>query len=188
MGYEVDPAVQSYYAAVPESDRLTTWGRLEAERTRELLGRFLPPAPATVLDVGGAEGAYALPLAAAGYTVRLLDPAPVHIEAARAASATQPGTPLASAEIGDARELPYADNSADAVLLLGPLYHLTDQRDRLKALDEALRVLRPGGVLFAAAISRFASSVDGVRAGLYADPVFNTMIEGGLRDGVHRNP
>jgi SAM-dependent methyltransferase len=188
MGYRLEPDIQAHYGVGLEGSRLTTWGRLEAIRTRELLDRYLPPAPATVYDVGGAEGPYALPLARAGYAVHLLDPFPPHVAAARAGSAAQPGMPLASAEVGDARELPYADASADAVLLLGPLYHLVERADRLRALTEARRVLRPGGVVVVAAISRFASVLDGVTAGMIGDPVFEAIVAGALADGVHRNP
>lgn len=188
MSYELHPDIQAHYATGPERDRLLTWGRLEGVRTRELLHRFLPRAPAIVLDIGGAEGAYALPLARSGYAVHLLDPWPPHVEAARASSTAQPGAPLASAAVGDAGDLPYEDASADAVLLLGPLYHLITRADRLRALGEAMRVLRPGGVLLVAAISRFASIYDGVRSGAIADPSFEAIVEGDLRDGVHRNP
>ncbi|MUL41945.1 class I SAM-dependent methyltransferase [Streptomonospora sp. PA3] len=180
--------VVAHYSRGVERDRLGTWGRLEALRTRELLARFLPSAPAVVWDVGGAEGAYALPLAEAGYEVYLLDPVPAHVDAARAASARQAAAPLAGAVVGDARGLPAASATADAVLLLGPLYHLTEARDRESALTEAYRVLRPGGRLLAAAISRFASTLDGLRAGMAADPVFEGVIEGDLDTGVHRNP
>jgi ubiquinone/menaquinone biosynthesis C-methylase UbiE len=188
MGYEIDSAIQEHYGIGVERDRLTTWGRLEAVRTRELLDRFLPEPPAVVLDVGGAEGAYALPLAAAGYEVHLIDPVERHVAAARAAAATAPA-PLASASVGDARALPQADGSADAVLLLGPLYHLVEAADRAAALAEARRVLRPGGMLLAAAISRFASALDGgVRAGYFGDPRFAAIVDRDLTDGVHRNP
>jgi ubiquinone/menaquinone biosynthesis C-methylase UbiE len=184
----IDPEIAAHYALGVERDRLTTWGRLEAERTRELLDRHLPRPPAVILDIGGAEGAYALPLSAAGYTVHLLDGFEAHIDAARSASAAQPAAPLASATVGDARALPFGDASADAVLLLGPLYHLIEAGDRATALAEAHRVLRPGGRLFGAAISRFASTIDGLRAGAIFDPRFEAIVEGDLRDGVHRNP
>jgi SAM-dependent methyltransferase len=64
--------------------------------------------------------------------------------------------------VSDARELDLADTCADAVLLLGPLYHLRRRADRLRALGEARRVVRPGGPVFAAAISRWAPRIDGV--------------------------
>lgn len=180
--------IAAHYAQGVERNRLATRGRLESLRTRELMARYLPPAPAVVLDVGGAEGAYALPLARAGYTVHLLDALPAHVDAARAASARQSTAPLASAEVGDARELPFADGTADAVLLLGPLYHLVEPADRALALTEAHRVLRPGGRVLAAAISRFASTLDGMRAGSITDPAFEAITERDARTGVHRNP
>lgn len=188
MTWELEADVAAHYAQGVERERLVTWGLLEAVRTREMFDRFLPPPPAVVLDVGGAEGAYALPLARSGYTVHLVDPLPAHVDTARAASAAQVSAPLASAEVGDARDLSAGDDSVDAVLLLGPLYHLVEREDRRRALAESFRVLRPGGRLLAAAISRFASSFDALRLGHYADPEFEKIVEGDLRHGIHRNP
>src|SRR6266545_1202862 len=74
------------------------------------------------------------------------------------------------------------------VLLLGPLYHLTERRDRLQALGEARRVLEPGGLLFAAAVSRYASLLSGVADHLLGDPDFAAIVARDLRDGQHRNP
>jgi SAM-dependent methyltransferase len=161
---------------------------LERVRTWELLGRHLPPPPAVVLDIGGAAGVYALPLAANGYQVHLVDPLALHVQQALRASAEQPGTPLASATVGDARQLDWPDASVDAALLLGPLYHLTDRADRVSALAEAGRVLRPGGVLVAAAISRYASMLDGLLRGYLDEPAFEAIVERDVRDGQHRNP
>lgn len=179
--------VLDHYALGREQDRLARGqGRLEALRTTELLSRWLPAPPATVLDVGGAAGRYALPLTAQGYAVHLLDPVPLHVQQARTASEAASRS-LASVLLGDARALPFADASADAVLLLGPLYHLTERADRLRALREARRVLRPGGAVVAAAISRFASTADGICAGFLRDPRFAEMVEQDVRTGVHDN-
>jgi SAM-dependent methyltransferase len=73
------------------------------------------------------------------------------------------------------------------MLLLGPLYHLTDAAERLRALREAYRVLRPGGVLVAAAISRYASALDGIARDLFADPAFKAIVQQDLEQGQHRN-
>jgi hypothetical protein len=72
--------------------------------------------------------------------------------------------------------------------LLGPLDHLTDRGDRLTALREACRVLRVGGFVAAAAISRFASVLDGLYAGYLSDPTFERIVERDLADGQHRIP
>src|SRR4051812_16265694 len=150
-----------HYASGYEADRLNvSSGQLERERTRELLTRFLPAAPAIVLDVGGGPGAHACWLAKQGYIVHLNDIVPSHVEKAIAASALQPDAPLATASIGDARSLQWKTDAVDAILLLGPLYHLTARQDRVTALSEAHRVLKPGGVLLAVGISRFASTMD----------------------------
>ena len=166
----LDPEIAGHYAAVPERERLADAGNLERVRTWELLTRHLPGAPAVVLDVGGGAGVYALPLAARGHQVHLVDPVALHVEQALAASREQAGAPLASATVGDARRLDRPDAGVDAVLLLGPLYHLTERADRVRALAEARRVVRPGGVVVAAAISRFASTVDGLARGRLDEP------------------
>jgi ubiquinone/menaquinone biosynthesis C-methylase UbiE len=175
-----DDELSHYYGRGEEEGRLAGPFRLEFARTQELLRRFLPAPPAMVLDVGGGPGSYAAWLADRGYEVELLDPIELHVEQARARGV--------SAHMGDARELPFADAAADAVLLLGPLYHLQEPADRRRALEEARRVLRPGGLLAAAAISRFASTIDGLRRELLLAADFEQGVERSLRDGRHENP
>src|SRR5207253_10834521 len=112
--------------------------QLEFSRTKEVVLRYLPPPPATLLDVGGAAGAYALWLAERGYQVHLLDPVPRLVEEARRRSEASPHR-ICTCQRGDARELTFNDDSADGVLLLGPLYHLTEPAERLHALQEVYR-------------------------------------------------
>ena len=71
---------------------------------------------------------------------------------------------------------------------MGPLYHLTERADRVLAVREAGRVVRPDGVVFAAAISRFASLFDGLAREFLFDPEFPPIVERDLREGQHRNP
>jgi len=180
--------IEAHYRQAEESQRLSNeWGELERVRTEAILSRHLPPPPAVILDVGGAAGAYAFPLAKQGYEVHLIDPVDLHREQARS-YATSSGIALASIARGDARHLDRPANSADAVLLLGPLYHLVERSDRLRALLEARRVLRPGGVVLAASISRFASLIDGLSRGFFRDADFRKIVEADLSHGVHRNP
>jgi SAM-dependent methyltransferase len=155
-------------------------GPLEFARTTQLLERFLPPAPVDVLDVGGGPGAYAAWLCERGYRVHVVDPIPLHVEQAVAA---HPGV---TAEVGDARDLEQGSGSVEAVLLLGPLYHLVERADRLLALSEARRVLRPGGVLIAAAISRFAGLLDLLAGELLHEPDMRPLVAAALESGAFK--
>lgn len=178
-----------HYAEGNEASRLGIGCfQIERVRTQELILRHLPSPPAAIVDAGGGPGAYACWLASRGYQVHLVDPVPKHIEQARETSSQQPSCPLASAELGDARQLRRADASIDAVLLLGPLYHLIERGDRIDALREAHRVLRSGGMIWAAGISRFASLFDSLSAGFFDDPAFGPILAGDLENGQHRNP
>ena len=181
--------IREFYSRGLERDRLSVGaGALELARTQAILERHLPEPPANITDVGGGPGRYALWLAERGYRVHLVDPVPLHVEQAREAANGRPGAVLASAEVGDARALAFEDKSMDAVLLLGPLYHLPEREDRVHALTEARRVCKKGGVIVAAAISRFASTLDGIRGGYIEDPTFAKIAADDLRDGRHRNP
>ena len=181
--------IVNHYASGYEADRLRVGeGKIERDRSQELLQRFLPPAPATILDVGGGPGGYACWLARQGYMVHLIDITPLHVQQAQEASQRQPETPLASAAVGDARSLPWSDEQGDAVLLFGPLYHLVDTADRRQALQETYRVLKPGGLLIAVGISRFASTFSGLRSKFLKDPQFAAIATQDLMNGHHRNP
>jgi ubiquinone/menaquinone biosynthesis C-methylase UbiE len=178
-----------HYNQIQESQRLSSGaGELEQIRTKDLIGRASLKIPSVILDVGGAAGVYSLWLALQGHEVHLVDPVPHHVAQAQEASNAQAAHPIASCEIGDARELTRPDASVDAVLMLGPLYHLVERRDREKALREAHRVLRPNGYIFAAAVSRFASLLSGMTYGLLSDPAFVSIVRRDLTDGQHRNP
>ncbi len=181
--------IRKHYDIVQERSRLFKHaGQLEFYRTKELISRYLPRKPITVLDIGGGPGAYACWLAKLGHTVHLVDPVPLHLEQAWGASNSQPDRPLASVTLGDARNLRFGDRSSDVVLLLGPLYHLVRKRDRMRSLSEAFRTSKRGGLLFAAAISRFASALDGLFRDFAEDPAFFEIVRRDLKGGQHRNP
>lgn len=171
--------IQRYYDRGEEDARLRTGrGRLELFRTQDVLRRWLPAPPARVIDVGGASGVHAEWLAADGYDVELVDPIPLHVEQAGR-------IPGVRAVRGDARALERPDASADVVLLLGPLYHLPERADRIRALAEAQRVVQPGGLVAVAAISRFASMHDSIRQGWLREADWVAGVEGTLADGRH---
>jgi SAM-dependent methyltransferase len=179
----VDEEIRAYYETGVERDRLAqSYSRVEFERTKEILGRFLPDR-ARVLDVGGGPGAYAEWLVDQGHEVRLVDGTPLHVQ-----QALERAQGRFSAAVGDACSLDEADGSYDVVLLLGPLYHLVERDQRLTALREAHRVLRAGGLVAAAAISRFASLLDGLLQRYLGDPRFWEIVQQDLADGQHRSP
>lgn len=161
LAHVADAELNAYYERGLEADRLVADGpgMLEFARTTEIVDRRLPPAPAVVADIGGGPGRYTQWLAGRGYQVEHRDLMPLHVKHVRA---SMDGSPSVRAEVGDARELDLADASVDAVLLLGPIYHMRRRADRIRALREALRIVRPGGPVFTAAISRWAPRLDGL--------------------------
>jgi SAM-dependent methyltransferase len=176
----VRPEIIEHYEADFEQYRLLQpKGRVELLRTQRLLQRVLP-AGARVLDVGGGTGIYARWLLDLGHEVEVIDPTPVHV-----AHCTSAGI---RAETGDARHLQRDDATYDAVLLLGPLYHLPERDDRVLALREAHRVLRPGGVIGAAVISRYAGWLDGLLRRVPELVEHRALVEQELVDGRHVTP
>jgi len=181
--------IAEFYEVFDEDRRLLSGlGKLEFERVKRILKSSLPIPPATILDVGGGPGLYSSWLARLGYEVHLIEPSARLLAIARRKEGKGGKSPLFRCLQGDARSLKFSDRRADAVLLFGPLYHLTEEKDRLRALAEARRVLKKSGLLFCAAISRFASAVDGFSREFIKDPVFERIIDRDLTDGQHRNP
>jgi ubiquinone/menaquinone biosynthesis C-methylase UbiE len=183
------PEIVDHYDRFDEVNRLNdgAFGLLERLRTEQILDRFLSGPPGTIVDVGAGPGVYSVWLAQQGYTVHAIDPVSVHIEQA-VARADAHQVELASAVVGDARRLDLPNAIADAVLMMGPLYHLQQRSDRGLALSEARRVLRSGGMLAAAAIGRFAPMLDGLNRGFIDDPDFLAILEQSLVTGRHSNP
>jgi SAM-dependent methyltransferase len=175
----MDRDMLDHYSAGEEEARLAGWS-LERLRTEALLVEHLLPPPTRVLDVGGGPGRYASWMAEHGWRVTLLDPVPLHCSQA---AALVPGR----VALGEGARLPHADAAFDNVLLLGPLYHLLDRVDRVAVLQEAARVVRPGGTVVAAAISRLASMFSGFREGMITDARFRAIVAGDLGTGTHRN-
>lgn len=175
---ELNADILEYYGRGMEEARLRQGvGRLEFWRTQDILRRVLPLPDngRRLLDVGGGCGIHAAWLAADGWEVTLIDPVPAHV--AQASS-------MVPAFVGDARALDVPDGSADIVLLLGPLYHLPDPADRLAALAEAARVVRPGGTVAVATINRHAALHDQLNKGGWFEPWRRARLEATVATGA----
>jgi S-adenosylmethionine-dependent methyltransferase len=159
------PDVSEAVARIYDSDPEREWARMDRHRTEfsvtlRALREHLPPPPARVLDCGGGPGRYAVELARLGYAVTLFDLSAGNLALAQEKAAAS-GVTLAACEQGTALDLGrYPNERFDAVLLMGPLYHLLEEAERAQALAEARRVLKTGGPLFAAFISRYAAHRD----------------------------
>ena len=169
-------------------------GKVEFLRTKEILSRYIDKGM-VIYDIGGGIGMYAAWLAKMGNEVHLIELAENAVEYAKANMMRDCNF---VAETGDARHINRPDESADVVLLMGPLYHLRDREERLQALRESFRVLKKGGLLVAAGISKFSSmtwalSVYGEKKNenlmdFLDDPVFFNMIKGEMTTGDHIRP
>ena len=140
--------------AQAEAARLERYSPVEYAITLRYLARFVPEG-AAVAEVGVGAGHYSEFLARRGCRLSLLDVSESLLRAAqerleRAGLASQ----IAGIHHASATALPLADASLDAILLLGPLYHLRELRERERAVEEAARVLKPGGIVLAAGINR----------------------------------
>ncbi|MEO3947744.1 class I SAM-dependent methyltransferase [Gorillibacterium sp. CAU 1737] len=147
--------VIAYYDQIDEDSRFTRKSRrVEYLTTLHVLDPLLP-ADARILEVGAGGGAYSFTYAGRGHEVTAVDLTPKHIELIQAKS-QETGIPL-TAEVGNALNLSrYGEGTFDAVLCLGPMYHLTAEEDRDQCIEECLRVLKPGGVLAIAYIGKFS--------------------------------
>ena len=164
-------------------------GIVEFHRTKEILSRYIDGGK-VIYDIGGGIGMYAAWLAKKDNEVHLIELAE---NAVAYAKANMMKDCRFVAETGNALNVNRADESADVVLLMGPLYHLRRRDDRLQALREAFRVLRKDGLLVAAGISKFSSttwalSVYGEKNDFVDDPVFFNMIRGEMTTGDHIRP
>lgn len=150
--------VERYY----DADAQKEWERLDRDRvefavTLRALDEYLPPPRARILDIGGGPGRYSIELTRRGYYVTLADISEAEMALA-CEKAAEAGVTLSALTKTDARDLgQFDDSSFDAVLLMGPLYHLLEESDRQRAVAEAVRVVRTDGVVMATNITRYSA-------------------------------
>lgn len=137
--------IERHYNKHPEDLRLLRrHGIVEFETTMHHLHRFLQPSH-RILDIGAGTGRYTSALMAEGYEVKAVELVKRNIDVFLKRE------PTANVVKGDARSMPFIETaSADITLLLGPLYHLFGDEEKLRALREAKRVTRPGGLILVA--------------------------------------
>jgi len=179
--------IDQFYSGASEDKRLTFGlGPLEFERNKELIGRYLSAESSVIIDVGGGPGVYAEWLADMGHNVHLIDPVSKHIRQAQKRTGKLKKT--FRAVLGEARKLDFPERFADVIILHGPLYHLQLRDDRIKALQEAYRILKPGGILLGFAINHTISTITGLLNGMIHDPQFYAMCQSELNTGIHNPP
>jgi 2-polyprenyl-3-methyl-5-hydroxy-6-metoxy-1,4-benzoquinol methylase len=148
--------IQAFYDnyAARESTRLERH-QLERDVTWRYLDKYLPPG-GNILEIGAATGAYTIPLARRGYDVTAVDLSPKLLEICQKRVAEEQLEEKVTCLAADARDLSKVRNRLfDAVLMMGPLYHLVEKEDRETALEEAYKKLKPGGKIFSTFISRY---------------------------------
>ena len=147
--------LELYYNKFNEEKRLDSrHGQVEFVTSMKYIHKYLakmeekkPKSEIKILDVGAATGRYSVPLAEEGYDVTAVELVKHNLARLKAKNST------VKAYQGNAMKLKrFEDNSFDAVLVFGPLYHLHEKEEKERALAEAKRVTRPGGVIFAAYI------------------------------------
>ncbi len=148
--------IAKFYDSNPEGEH----GRLEQHQLEyDLTWRYLDqylPAQGIILEVGAATGSYTRELARRGYSVTAVDLSAALIERSRRHLAAEGLESRVRFVVADARNLAEVkERRFDAVLLMGPLYHLVEETDRALALKEAVDRMRTGGVIFSSFLSRF---------------------------------
>lgn len=170
-----DP-VTRFYNQDPELEwkRLvaTPYRTIEYEVVLHFLSRYLPP-EGRIVDIGGGPGRYTVALARRGYRMTLVDAAARNIEWAKQKCASAGVIDrIDGFFVQDARHLAlFDDASFDAVLCMGPLYHLQRNEDRQRCLAECHRIQKANSPIFLTALPRMSYIRDALRAGTFLDSV-----------------
>ena len=148
--------IVSYYEKYNEDGRITGTNsrKIEFTVTTNVLNKYIEPHH-KILELGAGTGVYSFYFAERGNDVLATDITPKHIETIKQKLNAKRDNMNLSAEVADATDLSqYASESFDVVTCLGPIYHLTEESDREKCIQESLRVLKKGGLLAVAYINK----------------------------------
>lgn len=173
---ETFAALQNFYTQNDEDKRLLSrHGSVEYLTTMRYIQRYLRPGM-RILEIGAATGRYSHALARQGYRVDAVELIPHNIETFK--KNTRPGEQITVTQ-GNAKDLSaFADNTYDITLLLGPMYHLFSKAEQLQALSEAIRVTKPGGIVFAAYCGNDATIVQFCfQRGMLKDERYRSLID-----------
>lgn len=156
--------IRHYYDEVYDEDSRLQVHQLERDLTWRYLDAYLPRS-GHLLELGAASGAYTVDLAARGYRITAFDLSPA-LTARRRQKLDALGLgERVTHHVGDARDLsPLRGQVFDAALIMGPLYHLVEERDRRQMLAQAIALLKPAAPVFSAFISRYGILGDLMRA------------------------
>lgn len=183
--------IVEYYKNYDEDGRLVRdpAHQMEFITTTHLLDSLLQPGD-RILDVGAGTGRYAFYFAEKGYDVTAVDLVPENVEMMKDKLVDRKDQLNLRIGQADARNLShYSEESYDLVLCLGPIYHLWEKEDQEQCIQEALRVLKPGGMLGIAYINKFAAYVNTIRVEGEIEPAqcFNNILEHGYFYGDERD-
>lgn len=149
--------ITQYYENYDEDSRLTMEKakRLEFITTTTYLNQYMKE-QTTVLELGAGTGVYAFYLAEQGFEVTATDLTPKHVEIMKEKLQTHPNVNMTIQEADATNLAAFHDEVFDNVICLGPMYHLITIEQQEKCISECLRVLKPGGLLAVAYISRYS--------------------------------
>ncbi|MBN1118845.1 MAG: class I SAM-dependent methyltransferase [Bacteroidales bacterium] len=183
----IDTGIHDFYSQTSENDRLKYGlGPLEFERNKELIEKFLSTQKHTIADIGGGPGIYSEWLSKKGHKVYLIDPVEKHIE--QALKKAKKSKNSFECFLGEAQKIELKNESVDLAILHGPLYHLQKKEERIKALAEAKRILKPGGYLLGFAINYTASTFVALTQGVIREEGIFDMCVKELTEGIHEAP
>ncbi|HEX3044333.1 MAG TPA: class I SAM-dependent methyltransferase [Bacillota bacterium] len=185
--------IKEFYDSLAE----TEWNRLEWHKMEfavywRIMEEIIPPG-STILDCGGGPGRYSFQLAKAGHQVTLFDLSAASITLAKQKS-VELGISLAGFHQGNALDLSrFAADSFDTVLLMGPMYHLLELSERRQAVREAVRVLKPGGLLLVTFVTRYAFLLyllkdDPAQIAAYPPRLIDQLLTDGINLVSEENP